>query len=995
MKKLILSALVLGGAMTFTAQAQNKAAEPAEEFFLEGRAMFIRQNYVGALDQFRLYRLHGGQEHALEVDYYSIIADYLLGADHDYVLGAVGNFLDNFPESIDKSRVRLLTGELMIRHEQYLRANTIFSDIDDRTLNDEDLAAYLLYYAYVRMQLSESNALAEQMLLKASESRGELGGRARLLLAAIQIEDGRIDEAEQTLSRLKNHPQFADEADAYIAEIQLLRGDYREAAEIADGLLSRNSSMRQRPQLLRVAGNAYYRLGDSNKTIDYLSDYSEKVGDRIAPTDAYALGVTYYKQGLMKEALRPLAAATTDAGSLGAESALYLGQAQLDEGMTSEALMAFEKAATQDVNRPVREVGMYNMAMLMRSTGQSSFGQSVRIAENFLNEFPRSSHREQMAAILVESYFTGKDYNSSLRSIQKIAQPTASILAAKQFVLNRMAEQKEAAGYDSEALSFVSSSISMGNKGEYFPEAYFLRGNLRYRAGDFPAAAADYRVYISAAGDRDAANLPLGYYRLGYSLFNAERYDMALEAFKEYVSRSGIAPNLSADAYARIGDCRYMKRDFHGAREAYSMAYRVYPSGGDYALLRRARLEGLAKQYADQIQTLDKLIREFPDSRHLTAALYEKGCGAVLSGKHNVAEEAFNAVVKRSPDSREARQSSLQLGLLYYNTGRTKEAIRTYQRIIDRYPRSEETTVALSDLRSIYLEEDRIDEYSAYVRGLKDKVSIAPSETEQLGFLSAERKYRRRQPDARRDLEAYLERYPQGSDRHKAELYLADLDYQAGNADAAYNRYSRLVNSPGLPEDYKIDARLRLGRMQYERKEYKAALQSFQSVLDTDGAEAVRDQAVQGVTESAYADKDYRRVIDVIAGLKNQAALPHTLRLYRAKSYQALKMNREAIADYELLAEDFSTATGAEAVVMQAQLEMEAKRLSKAKSILEKFIAKSTPQQYWLARGFILLSDIYKKEGDTFTARQYLESLEKNYPNHEDDIHEQIAQRLE
>ena len=41
MKKLILSALVLGGAMTFTAQAQNKAAEPAEEFFLEGRAMFI------------------------------------------------------------------------------------------------------------------------------------------------------------------------------------------------------------------------------------------------------------------------------------------------------------------------------------------------------------------------------------------------------------------------------------------------------------------------------------------------------------------------------------------------------------------------------------------------------------------------------------------------------------------------------------------------------------------------------------------------------------------------------------------------------------------------------------------------------------------------------------------------------------------------------------------------------------------------------------------
>ncbi|WP_373809670.1 tetratricopeptide repeat protein, partial [Porphyromonas loveana] len=65
-----------------------------------------------------------------------------------------------------------------------------------------------------------------------------------------------------------------------------------------------------------------------------------------------------------------------------------------------------------------------------------------------------------------------------------------------------------------------------------------------------------------------------------------------------------------------------------------------------------------------------------------------------------------------------------------------------------------------------------------------------------------------------------------------------------------------------------------------------------------------------------------------------------------------------------------------------------------AKAILEKFIAKSTPHQYWLARGFILLSDVYRKEGDTFTARQYLESLLNNYPNHDDDIHEMIADRL-
>ncbi|WP_373813561.1 tetratricopeptide repeat protein [Porphyromonas loveana] len=994
MKKQIWAALLLGGSMIFPVGAQNKAAEPAEHLFHEGKEMFVQRNYIGALDRFRRYEQQGGRQYAIEADYYTAVARYMAGVDPSFVASATGAFLERFPESLDRSRVMLAFGRLLVEQEDYRRAGSIFPEIDDLTLDDEDLAAYLLYYAYLRMQDGQSDALTEQLLIGAAKNKGDMGSQALIFLCSMQIEDGRLGDAERTLAALHERPKFADDVTAYTAEIHLLRGENREAADIADRLMARSAAMRNRAQLLRVAGNAYYRLGDAQKTMDYLSSYSNQVGDRIAPADAYALGVTYFKQGMMAESMRPLAAATADKGELGAEAALYLGQARLSEGLHSEALVAFEMAATQQVSKPVREVGMYNMAMLMRSTGQSSFGQAVRVAEGFLNEFPRSSYREQMASILTESYYTGKDYASSLRSIEKISRPTESILAAKQFVLSRMAAEREAAGYDAEALSLATKSIALGNKGDYYGEALFLRGGLHYRADAFDASATDYRAYLATAGsDRDAANLPLAYYRLGYSLFNAERYDGALDAFREYVSRNNGAPELMADAHARIGDCRYMKRDFAGARESYSAAYRAYPSGGDYVLLRRARLEGLAKQYNEQIATLDKLIQDFPHSRHLTTALYEKGRGAVLSDKNAVAEQAFNAVIKKSPESREARQSSLQLGLLYYNTGRTQDAIRTYKRIIDRYPRSEETAVALADLRSIYLEEDRIDEYSAYVGGLDGKVTVAPSETEQLTFLAAERKYRRRQADARRDLENYLSRYPQGSDRHKAELYLADLDYQAGNPEAAYARYTSLVGNAGLPEDYKIDARLRLGRMQHEKGEYKAAMRTYQSVLDTDGAEAVRDQAVGGLAEAAYASKDYRAALAALDGLPKDD-MPRPLRLVRAKSHQALKQNAEALKEYTALAQDFSTIEGAEAVVMQAQMEMEAKRLAGAKAILEKFIAKSTPHQYWLARGFILLSDVYRKEGDTFTARQYLESLLNNYPNHDDDIHEMIADRL-
>ena len=49
---------------------------------------------------------------------------------------------------------------------------------------------------------------------------------------------------------------------------------------------------------------------------------------------------------------------------------------------------------------------------------------------------------------------------------------------------------------------------------------------------------------------------------------------------------------------------------------------------------------------------------------------------------------------------------------------------------------------------------------------------------------------------------------------------------------------------------------------------------------------------------------------------------------------------------------------------------------------------------YWLARSFILLSDIYKSQGKYVEARQYLLSLKSNYTEN-DDIADMIAVRLE
>ena len=57
------------------------------------------------------------------------------------------------------------------------------------------------------------------------------------------------------------------------------------------------------------------------------------------------------------------------------------------------------------------------------------------------------------------------------------------------------------------------------------------------------------------------------------------------------------------------------------------------------------------------------------------------------------------------------------------------------------------------------------------------------------------------------------------------------------------------------------------------------------------------------------------------------------------------------------------------------------------------FIQEGSPYQYWLARAIILMSDISVANDDSFTAAEYLKSLQSNYSG-DDDIQTMINTRL-
>ena len=132
---------------------------------------------------------------------------------------------------------------------------------------------------------------------------------------------------------------------------------------------------------------------------------------------------------------------------------------------------------------------------------------------------------------------------------------------------------------------------------------------------------------------------------------------------------------------------------------------------------------------------------------------------------------------------------------------------------------------------------------------------------------------------------------------------------------------------------------------------------------------------------------------DLLANSKLSPELANEARYYRAKAALATSPS-QAVDDLRTLAKDTRNAYGAEAKYRLAQYYFDAGQTDAAEKELLDYIEVSTPHAYWLARSFVLLSDVYVKLGRTMEARQYLLSLQQNYQA-DDDIASMIESRLQ
>jgi TolA-binding protein len=526
--------------------------------------------------------------------------------------------------------------------------------------------------------------------------------------------------------------------------------------------------------------------------------------------------------------------------------------------------------------------------------------------------------------------------------------------------------------------------------------AHFWYGECLYRSKKYDEAKEQFDLYLKKTISIDQDEYRFAQYNIAYIFWNKKEYQNSAYWFRKYEKIEKVNPVMRLDALNRIGDCYFLERSFEQALSSYNQSIQVGGTyaGVDYALYQKAFVLGLQKKYNDKIVTLKDLQTRFPKSDWNDDALFEIGKAYIALEKNDEAISTFNDIATKFPASDPVvRKAQLQIAMLQYNTGKVAEATVTYKKVAVSYPNTEEAATALSALESIMVDNNKVDEFNQLAQQLGKS---STTKEDSLQYKAAEKIYfKNNYAEASTALEKYINMYPQGKYNTLATYYLGNCYYQQKKYSESLDIYAKLLDNSENPNlEFSLQ---RASSIAYDLKKYEEALKYFERLSQIGSAEN-KQPAKLGILRCSYILKDYKRTIDVSTDIINAYSAYDEMvteaRYNRFKAYQALSNIDAAYEDLVALSSDTRNIYGAEAKYELANYYFVKNQLDKSEAEIFSYIEKGTPHQHYLAKAFILLSDIYISKENYFEAKQYLLSLKDNYLEDDKEISDAIESRL-
>ena len=990
-----ICALMCSVPVIASAQTSEKITSP-ENLYKEGRYLFQQKNYAAATASLKAFIKDAPEtKFREEAGYMLVCSAYELKDKNSIAL--LRSYLDEYPDTPYANRIYALIAAAYFYEGKYDEALAMFNSSQLYQLGNEerDDMTYLLATCYLKTGNVKEAAIWFETL-KASSKKYEKD--CTYYVSYIRYTQNRLDEALTGFLSLQDDPKYKALVPYYIAEIYSAKKNYDKAEIVAQNYLSAYPQNEHAAEMYRILGDAYYHFRNYQAAIKAFENYLDR--DASPRRDAlYMLGLSYFQTGLYAKAAETLGETATTNDALTQNAYLHMGLSYLQLSEKNKARMAFEQAAASNADMKIKEQAAYNYALCIHETSYSAFGESVTVFEKFLNEFPNSPYADMVSNYLIEVYLNTRSYDAALKSIDRITHPGTRIMEAKQKILFQLGTQAFANAAFEQAIDYFNQSIAIGQYNRQTKaDALYWRGESYYRLNRMQEAARNFIDYLQLTQQTNTEMYALANYNLGYCAFHRKDYAQARQWFLKYIQlEKGENRTALGDAYNRIGDCFLNERNFDEAKHYYAQAESMNSASGDYSFYQLALVSGLQKDYSGKITLLNRLVGKYPASPYTVNALYEKGRSYVQMNNNSQAIASFKELLNKYPESPVSRKAAAEIGLLYYQNEDYNQAIDAYKQVISKYPGSEEARLAMLDLKSLYVDMNRIDEFAELAASMPGNIRFDASEQDSLTYIAAEKIYGRgRIEEAKSSFNKYLQTFPEGAFGLNAHYYLCLIGNEQKNYDMILLHSGKLLEYPDNP--FSEEALVMRAEVQFNLQQFADALASYKMLKEKSTTTDRRLLAETGMLRTAYLLKDDVETIhaatDLLAEVKLTPELTNEALYYRAKAYLNQQADKKAMDDLKALAKDTRNLYGAEAKYLVAQQYFNAGDYAAAEKELLNYIDQSTPHAYWLARSFVLLSDVYVAMDKKLDARQYLLSLQQNY-HADDDIENMITSRLE
>ncbi len=967
--------------------------------YKQAKDLYDKQMYGAAQKLFAgILQASDGHEHSSYTDdaafYFAMCAMHLTQRTTEYL---ISNFITERPESYNNQEAIFQMANHHFGNRRYRNALEWYEKVDRTALDRKDIPEYNFKMGFSHFARKDYDRAAKSFY-EVRNADAPYGPMSLYFYSHIKYLNKQYQTALIGFTELKDNPVYASIVPFYIVQIYYLQERYNEILEYAPGLIKEVSGP-QTAEISKMIGSSYFKTGDYSKAIPFLKTYQQNTRN-TTDFDNYEYGFSLYMTGQYDEAAKIFSKIVSMRDTLSQNAAYHMADCYLKLGRKKDAKLAFETASRYNFNPAIREDALFNFAQLSFELDINPFNQAINALTTYIEEYPQSHRIDRAYNYLIDAFWSTKNYKGAIETIEKIKNRSPKLDEAYQrLAYYRGLEMFTNLKFD-EAIAYFDKSLEYGQYNATIRSlSIYWKADALFRKGDFNQAISLYNEFISSRGSLGTQEFDYAHYNIGYAYYNLKDYDNAGIWFRKFENQARDKnTTMFNDALNRIGDTYFINRSFAPAAEYYKRSAVLNKLDTDYALYQMSLSYGGLRQAQQKVWGLTRLLREHPNSEYAGNAAYEAGrtYNAELN-KPDSAKHYFNILLTKHPNSSMRKYALSNMGSIFFNEKNYNTSLDYFKLVVAEFPNSPETSNAVDMIKAIYIAMNRTEDYFDYASTNLDGYEISPDEQDSISFLAAKNLYiDQKFYPALEAFTNFLKNFPNSRNAVEAHYYKAELHFHFEEKDKAMVSYMFVADAPrGI---FSETSTIRAAGLLFDKEDYQTAFKYYDKLYKIAENRNNKLIAAIGRLRCAYFTEMHDEVIaaavDVIENDRSNEEQKREAYYKMAKAHYAKEQNIRALSLFERLAVEVTSYEGAESKFRVAEINFLMNKDTVAENIVYEFAQMNSPQQFWIAKSFILLSDIFLKRGDFFSAKHTLQSVLNNYAIETDGIKDLASDKL-